>query len=248
MPFTGHGYLRTMRINLPTLVLAALLPTGSIAQTLGDNFVSITVSDTVPVRITGITYQITPQDPEADKVNYDENTDYDKMMREQSERTQKVADRLKKDLEAAHFTLTDGGPPSSDPYTISSYNTGAEGANTTVQVALKDEPELKKLVAWLRQRGGVDGSVTRWDYARSDQGAPLMRSLYDQARAQAQQLADLGGRKLGKLLSAEDPQQRQMTFTDFLSAIAEREHGSDGDAAMARMRMRSMVFRFALTD
>lgn len=237
-----------MRSLLPTIVLACALPLATAAQTLADNYIELTVTDTVPMRVKSITYNVTAQDPDADKVTYDDNTDYDKVQREQAGRQQKATDRLRKDLEGQHYSVTVAAMSEEDPYTVSNYAVAeANTSPVTLAVTVKDESELKKLVQWLRQRGGVDGSIGRWEYDQPAAATTVMAALFAKAHEQAQQLATLGGRKLGKLLQVQDPQQNAMTFQDFLKLMTDRDRDTHADA-MLRMPLRSLVFRFALTD
>ncbi|MBK6775074.1 MAG: SIMPL domain-containing protein [Flavobacteriales bacterium] len=224
----------------------ALLLAGSLsAQTISDNHIELTVSDTVPVRLKSIAYDITVMDAEVTDVAYNDGDDYEKYQRELVERMNKAKDRLRKDLMGAGYTTSDV-PVYGDPYAINGYE--EPSADFSTRVTVKTEAELKKLVEWLRQRGKVEGHVAEWNYD-ADPGAmeALMTNLFNKAKSQAERLATLGGRKLGKLLSAHDPQDREMTIRDFMGAI---QNGAGDDDAMRQMQLthRQMVFRFALVD
>lgn len=222
-----------------------LLALTSHAQTIGDNYIELVVSDTVPTNLKNIAYDITVADPTVTEIAFNDGDDYEKYQIEMNERMTKANDRLKKDLMGAGYTVS-ATQSDGDPYTISSYQepVGASGA----RVVVKNEAELKKLVAWLRERGKVEGHVAEWKYDVAPGATEaLMGSLFAKAKAQAERLAALGGRKVGKLISAHDPQDREMTFKDFMRAIGER--GGDESALLElQMRQREMVFRFALTD
>ncbi|MEO8068658.1 MAG: SIMPL domain-containing protein [Flavobacteriales bacterium] len=224
---------------------AFLLALPASAQTIGDNYVELIVSDTVPVKLKSIAYDITVADPTITDIAYNDGEDYEKYQSELNDRMAKANDRLKKDLMGAGYVVGEGHTDS-DPYTISGYQ---EPVGTpSSRVILKNEAELKKLVGWLRERGKVEGHVSEWNYD-AEPGAmeALMTNLFAKAKAQAERLATLGGRKLGKLISAHDPQDREMTFKDFMRAIEDR--GANESAAHdLQMRQRQMVFRFALTD
>lgn len=230
--------------TIPLLLLAtALSPAG--AQTIADNYIEIEVGDTVPVKVRNIVYEVTPQDPQAANTTYDENSDYEKTMREASERVARATDKLTKEIVAAGYKLGEA-PVYGDPYSISSYDQG--NAQPAIRVVLANEGELKKFVAWLRPHGNVDGHVAEWNYEpQGDAMDALMSTLFAKAHAQAERLATLGGRKVGKLLSAHDPEDREMTFKDFISAMDDH-NGNEDAMRQLRMRTRRMVFRFALTD
>ena len=234
-----------MSRTLITACAALLLSATINAQTIGDNYIELVVSDTVPVKLKSIAYDITVVDAEVTEVAYNDGDDYEKYQRDLNERMTKANDRLKKDIAGAGYTVGEA-PVHSDPYTVSSYE--EQGATITTRVVLKNEVELTKLVGWLRQRGKVEGHVAEWNYD-AEPGAmeALMANLFKKAESQAGKLAMLGGRKLGKLISAHDPQDREMTFKDFMSAIGDR--GGDENAMREmQLRQRQMVFRFALTD
>lgn len=230
----------------PYLVLAAILCGAlSNAQTIADNYIELSVSDTLPLKVKSISYSITPQDQSAvAEVAYDENTDYDKVQKEAQERATKLREKLEKDLKAQGYVI-DPAPAYGDPYTISSYDGSYDN---TVRVLVKNETELKALVDLLRKRGGVDGSVgeTKFD-DQTPMADAFIAGLFQKAKARAQRVAELGGRKLGKLLLAHDPQQDAFTFQDFIRMM-DRHEGNDEAYRMAQARVRSMVFRFALTD
>lgn len=239
-------------MRFPTRSAALLmlaLPGLLAAQTLTESYIELTVTDTLPMSIKNIVYEVTPADEAAADVVYDDNTDYDKVQREAAERGRKLKERLEKDLKAQGYTLADAAPTYGDPYTINSYEGEAEGTAAAVRVSVKSEAELKKLVAWLRGRGKLDGHIVEWNYDNaSDPGSALIAALFKQAQKRADQLATLGGRKLGKLLLVRDPQQKELTFQDFIRMMDERDRGNGDLDRMVRARMRSMTFRFAFAD
>lgn len=229
---------------LPILLLGTALH----AQTLTDDYIELTVSDTLPLQVKNIVYEIAPADEANVEVAYDENTDYTKVQQEALEQAKKRRKDLEKDLKAQGYVLSEAVPAYSDPYTINSYEADM-GTTAPVRVSVKNEAELKELVAWLRARGRVDAHIVEWNYdTTNDPGALLITSLFGQAKKRAEQLAQLGGRKLGKLLLAQDPQQKEVTFQDFIRMLDEREHANSEMERMMRSRLRSMTFRFALTD
>jgi hypothetical protein len=241
LPFTPSPPVR-MRFPalLPLLACAITLH----AQTITDNVIEITVSDTVPMKTKDILYEVTPVDDAAPE--YDENADYEKIQRQAEERLKQLRERLLKDAKAQGFLSADA-PPTGDPYTINSYDQPyALGA---VYFRVRDEAELMKLVGWLRERGKVDGRIAQWNFDdQAGTSEALMTGLYQKATAGAQRLAQLGGRKLGKLLSAKEPQEREMTFSDFFRMMDERDHGAGGMDRLIHARKRTFTFRFMLVD
>lgn len=75
-----------------------------------------------------------------------------------------------------------------------------------------------------------------------------MASLYRMAESRARSIAALAGRKLGKLLSAHEPMEKEMGLAEFFMMLEGKEQYETPEAASVRARQRSMMFRFALVD
>ena len=226
---------------LPALLLSATLK----AQTLTDQYIELTVSDTLALVVKSYVYELNVVD-DTNYEGYDENTDWEKVQREVEEKRTKAPARLEKDVVGMGFAVErfNGG---SDPYTLGS---GAVDATaTTLRVDLKDQAEMKRLVETLRPRKDVTGTMVRVEYDRSkDAQGELLDRLYRRAEERSRALATLGGRKLGKLLQVRTPGEDEFTFGEFMRMM-ERERGSDDwiDRYGVNMPQR-MTFLFALVD
>lgn len=238
--------IRTLQTVSSFLIVAALS-----AQTMTENYIELTVSDTLSSKIKRITYSFTPQAAEmhSDAV-YEEGDDWEKVQKKIEEESREKTEKLKSKLMKEGFKLTDASV-SYDDYTISSYEDASEVAS--VNVELTNKADLKKLVAYLRNEGKGDGHVSRWEYEPSSGSeVELMQRLHKRAEEQARALATLGGRKLGKLLTAHAPGSG--TGLSWLDSIMEMAKTEMMKSELGRnpeffnMRERSLTFRFALVD
>ncbi len=237
----------------PTISIVLLLSACVLsAQTLTEHYIELTVSDTLSSKIKRIHYTFTPQVAEmhSDAV-YEESEDWEKVQKKIEAESREKAEKLKSKLTKAGFTLTDAGSSSYEDYTISSYDDASE--TSSVHLELANEAELKRLVAYLRNEGKGDGHVSRWEYEpNSGSEVELMQRLHHRAEEQARTLATLGGRKLGKLLTAHAPGSGTgISWLDSIMEMAKQEmmkgeFGARPD--LLNMRQRSLTFRFALTD
>lgn len=232
------------------LLLSFLAGTALQAQTITDSYIELTVSDTIAMRLKSITYEFTPQSTEmsADAA-YEENTDWEKAQKKVEQEAKEQQEKLMKDLTKEGFKVT-AATGMGDGYMISSYEDASTANGVSVEVAT--EADLKRLVAYLRAHGKGDGNVSKWDYEPSTDGdVELVQRLYKKAAAQAGTVATLGGRKLGKLINAHDPDNgiAGHWLLDLIGEIGRHEmmKGEFGDMPGFLMgRERSMVFRFAL--
>jgi len=232
--------------------VAALLATCTLsAQTLTENYIELTVSDTLSSKLKRITYFFTPQAAEmhSDAV-YEESDDWEKIQKKIEEESREKADKLKSKLVKEGFKLTDASP-SYDDYTISSYEEMSETASVDVELA--NEAELKRLVAYLRNEGKGDGHVSKWEYEpNSGSEVELMQRLHKRAEEQARTLATMGGRKLGKLISAHAPGSGTgLSWLDSIMEMAKQEMMKSEfgrNPEFFNLRERSLTFRFALVD
>ncbi|MBK6543494.1 MAG: hypothetical protein IPG10_19900 [Flavobacteriales bacterium] len=118
-----------------------------------------------------------------------------------------------------------------------------------MRIAAKDKAELTRLVELMRGRPGLNGNVVGWQFdTPEDAGEQLMASLYRMAESRARSIATLAGRKLGKLLSAHEPVEKEMGLAEFFMMLEGKEQYDTPEAASVRTRQRSMMFRFALMD
>ncbi|HEY0979177.1 MAG TPA: hypothetical protein VGE21_17020 [Flavobacteriales bacterium] len=235
----------------PFLLLAVLACTALQAQTLTENYIELSITDTIPMRVKRIAYDFTPQAVEAsaDAV-YEDSEDWEKVQKKLEKEAKEKQEQLLKDLTKEGFkatvsTGTDIG------YNISSY----EDASTqnAVHVEMTSESELKRLVAYLRANQKGDGSVSAWEYEASGENeVQLMERLFAKASAQAGTVARLGGRKLGKLISAHGPEANEGHWLTEL--IGEVGRAAMMKGALAEMpglfsgREKTLIFRFALLD
>ena len=77
-----------------------------------------------------------------------------------------------------------------------------------------------------------------------------MTSLFDKAKVQAEALAKLGGRKLGKLISVSDPASTSTgySFLDTIIGIAKEEMMKENRWKLQSTKSKTLVFRFGLVD
>lgn len=245
-----HRPMPTLLRPVTTFVLllsACLLS----AQTMTESYIELTVSDTLSSKIKRITYTFTPQAAEmhSDAV-YEESEDWEKVQQKVEKEAREAADKLKSKLTKEGFKLTDVSP-SYDDYTISSYEDASEVAS--VNVELTNEADLKKLVTYLRKESKGDGNVSRWEYEPSNGSeVDLMQRLHKRAEEQARTLATLGGRKLGKLITAHAPGSGTgLSWLDSIMEMAKQEMMKSEfgrDPEFFNLRERSLTFRFALVD
>jgi hypothetical protein len=228
-----------------TLLLSSLLLATTLqAQTLTDQYIELTVSDTIALVVKGYVYELNVVD-DTNYEGYDENTDWEKVQREVEEKRTKALARLEKDVMGMGYSV-ERFNGSTDLYTLGS---PVDATATTLRVNLKDQAEMKRLVETLRPRKDVTGTMVRVEYDRSkDAQGELLDRLYRRAEERSRALATLGGRKLGKLLQVRTPGEDEFTFGEFMRMM-ERERGSDDwiDRYGVNMPQR-MTFRFALID
>ncbi len=226
---------------LPALLLSATLN----AQTLTDQYIELTVSDTIALVVKGYVYELNVVD-DTNYEGYDENTDWEKVQRELNAKHEKALARLEKDVMGMGFAVerfTSG----QDELTLG--GGGTEASAMTLRVTAKDKADLKRLVDALRARKDVTGNLVTVEYDRSkDAQAELLTRLFKQAEERSRALATLGGRKLGKLLLVRTTGEEEFTFGDFMR-IMEKQRGNDDWMERYGVNMpQRMTFRFALTD
>ena len=233
------------------LLLATLIGLTLQAQTITEHYIELSVTDTVPVRTKRIVYEFSPQVAEAsaDAV-YEENSDWEKLQRKLEKEATEAQATLIKALTKEGFKA-EAGQATGDGYTISSFDEW--NTSKPVSVELKNEAELKRLVAFLRNGHKGDGQVSAWEYeAAGDSEVELVGRLYGKASAQARTVAELGGRKLGKLLQAQTPGGSDGHWlTELISEVGRMAAMKGAFADMPGLitgRERTMTFRFELLD
>lgn len=223
---------------------ACLIATTLGAQTLTDQYIELMVTDTVPLHIKHLEYELSWSDPGTDAA-YDDNMDWEKYQREQTERVNKELSKLEKEIQAQGFNVRRASG-AEDNFTLSAYD---QPQAVTLRIIAKDKVELTRLVELMRGRPGLNGNVVNWQFdTPQDAGEQLMASLYRMAEARARSIATLAGRKLGKLLSAHEPMEKEMGLAEFFMMLEGKEQYDTPEAASVRARQRSMMFRFALVD
>ncbi|MBK8340523.1 MAG: hypothetical protein IPK99_11270 [Flavobacteriales bacterium] len=214
------------------------------AQTLTEQYIELMVTDTVPLRIKQLEYELTWSDPGADGV-YAEDSDWEKYQREQTERVEKELTKLEKEIQAQGFNVRRASG-AEDNFTLSAYD---QPQAATLRIIAKDKAELARLVQLMRGRPGLNGNVVGWQFdTPADAAEQLISSLYRMAESRARSIATLAGRKLGKLLSAHEPVEKEMGLAEFFMMLEGKEQYDTPEAASVRARQRSMMFRFALMD
>ncbi|MFZ1332835.1 MAG: hypothetical protein WAR83_11620, partial [Flavobacteriales bacterium] len=123
--------------------------------------------------------------------------------------------------------------------------------STGLRITVPNELELKRLVAYLRANSKGDGSVHEWEMDVLPVNEQVfMTDLFDKAKLQADALAKLGGRKLGKLISVTDPANTSTgySFLDTIIGIAKEEMMKENRWKMQTSKSKTLVFRFSLED
>ena len=119
-----------------------------------------------------------------------------------------------------------------------------------LRITAPDQQALKPMVAALRGRPGVEGRIVHWRFEQPE-GAQtaVLQAMYTTAEQRARAIATLAGRKLGKLLSAHEPEAKEAGLFELLQLLEGRDRSSEDPMQATLMaRQRSMVFRFALID
>jgi hypothetical protein len=221
------------------------------AQTMTEQYIELTVTDTMSTKVKKITYSYTPQTAEmhSDAV-YEENDDWEKVQKKVEQESREKVEKLKSKLVKEGFKLTEA-VSGYDTYTISSYDDMATALSVDVELA--NETELKRLVTYLRNEGKGDGHVSKWENEpTAGTEVELMQRLYKRAEEQARALATLGGRKLGKLQTAHAPGSGTgMPWLDGIMEMAKQEMMKSElgrNPEFFNLRERSLTFRFALAD
>ena len=225
---------------LPFLLLPATLA----AQTLTDQFIELTVSDTMALPISGYVFEVDHIAAEPEPA-YAENTDWEKAQRKQEEQHRKQLDQLQKELQAKGWSVTlfQGV----DEPLLLTVEPGPRPA--TLHVTVPTTAELQRLVNELRGRQDVTGHLVRIEHDRTrDAQTELLTRMYAKAEQRARAVAALSGRKLGKLLQVRSPGEEAFSFADFLQ-LMESERNERKWAERYGINMpQEMIFRFALTD
>lgn len=241
-------------INLmrTALLLATLAGLSLQAQTVTERYIELSVTDTVPVRVKRIAYEFTPQAAEASAdAIYEENSDWEKLQKKLEKEAKEQQEKLIKQLVKEGFKASASSGVSDQSYSINSYE--SDLAQNSVTVEMTTEAELKKLVAYLRAGHKGDGKVMSWEYeATGDGDVELMKRLYNKAAAQARTVAELGGRKLGKLVHAQAPGgSNGHWLTELISEVGRLAAMKGAFAEMPGLlsgRERTLTFRFELLD
>ncbi|MBV6405041.1 MAG: hypothetical protein IT228_01380 [Flavobacteriales bacterium] len=228
----------------PTLLPLLLAPAIACGQAITDQYIELTVHDTVPLKMGALVYELRWSDP-YDQL-YDENADWAKVQRAMAERADRELTRVEKEVRAMGLTVertTDGG----DDLSLALY---AEPPQPLLRVTARDRAALRPMVEALRGRPGLDGRVADWHFDEPE-GAQtaVLQAMYSTAEQRARAIATLAGRKLGKLLAAHEPAAKEAGLVELIQMLEGRDRAYDDPVqATLAARRRSMVFRFALTD
>jgi hypothetical protein len=228
------------------LLLTAALLAGTLqAQTLSENYIELTVSDTLPMPVKAYVYELFVED-ETNYDGYDDNTDWDKVQQEILEKRSKAFAKLEKELQGMGFAVrADYG--GQGEYSIAS-NTGFDQPNA-LHVTAGSQDELLRLVSHLRSKKGISGNLLRTEYDRTASvDKDMMVRLFRKAEERCNALAVLGGRQLGKLLVARSSGEGEFTFTDFMRLMEQQGQGELWNGGRPAQQPYTMTFRFALTD
>lgn len=242
--------MRTFRAS--SLLLGLAMAAMAHAQTMTESYIELTVTDTLPMKLARILYTFTPQATEMNAdVSFEDSEQWDKAQRKVEEETKQDAERLKKKLTGEGFKVSDDGG-GSDDYTINTFDASTVTNSMTIEVP--NEMELKRLVAYLRKEAKGDGFVSKWEQAPGGANeTEMMTRLFRKAEDQARTLANLGGRKLGKLIAAHAPGGTTgYTWLDSIMEMARAEMMKSGKFGGPRdlfdLRERSLTFRFGFAE
>lgn len=226
------------------LLLPLLAPAAAFGQVMTDQFIELTVHDTVPLRFGEVVYELRWTDP-GDQP-YDENADWEKVQRQMAERADRELAKLEKELRGMGHRVertTDAG----DDLSLALY---AQPPQPVLRVTAPDQQALKPMVAALRGRPGLEGHLASWRFEQPE-GAQtaVLQAMFNTAEQRARAIAALAGRKLGKLLAAHEPEAKEAGLFELLHLLEGRDRSADDPVQATLMaRQRSMVFRFALMD
>lgn len=225
-------------------LLPLCAPALALGQVITDQYIELTVHDTVPLRFSEVVYELRWSDP-GDQP-YDENADWEKVQREMAARADRELAKLEKELRGMGHTVTrttDAG----DDLSLNAY---AQPPAPVLRVTAPDQQALKPMVAALRGRPGLEGQLVHWRFDQPE-GAQtaVLQAMYTAAEHRARAIATLAGRKLGKLLAAHEPEAKEAGLFELLQLLEGRDRSADDPLQATLMaRQRSMVFRFALID
>lgn len=225
-------------------LLPLCAPALALGQVITDQYIELTVHDTVPLRFSEVVYELRWSDP-GDQP-YDENADWEKVQREMAARADRELAKLEKELRGMGHSVTrttDAG----DDLSLNAY---AQPPAPVLRVTAPDQQALMPMVAALRGRPGLEGQLVHWRFDQPE-GAQtaVLQAMYTTAEQRARAIATLAGRKLGKLLAAHEPEAKEGGLIELLQLLEGRDRSAeDPMQATLLARQRSMVFRFALID
>lgn len=232
-----------------SLVLPAVLCAAALnAQSVTDQYIELSVSDTItrPVKRIVYTYSLQGDEAKADAF-YEEMADWEKVMKRVEKENVERLDKLGRKLDKEGFKRVDAGQVKGD-FAISSYEREATVPNLFLEVA--SEKELKRLVAVLRAEGRGDGHVSDVEFTHDgDLETELLRRLHAKAELHARTLAELSGRRLGRMLNVTTPATTEENgFLKMIMEMGRREMMKGGDRSMFAATEKTLVFRFELLD
>ncbi len=206
-----------------------------------EQYIELTVTDTARAPLERVLYFCSVQ---LDAAAYQ----YDPMVnrRKQQEKQQRAQDSLCHDQQELEEQLVNAGF-SIGTYTSPAFRYNVVAANSKncgagVTIEILSEVDLERLVSFVRSKRNVTGTVLSWESnPMADASAPPR--LLVMARSQAEQLAHIGSRKLGPMISARD-------MNDRFDRPATMTFQYDGTPTSAQNALeaehRCMAFRFAL--
>ncbi len=230
-----------MRLSLLPLLFAPAIAMG---QTIADQYIELTVHDTVPLRMSDLVYELRWSDP-GDQP-WDENADPEKLQRDLEERRARELARVEKEVRGTGLTV-ERSSTGGDDLSLALY---AEPPQPVLLVTAHDRAALQPMVTALRGRPGLEGRVARWRFdVPEDAQTAVLQAMYSTAEQRARAVATLAGRKLGKLLAAHEPAAKEAGLVELIQMLEGRDRAYDDPVqATLAARQRSMVFRFALVD
>ena len=187
-----------------------VFPLLSFAQS--ERFIEITVSDTILLKATGLTYQ----------VDIGEKNEFMGMsmlegFEDEIEPVNSIKD-LTKAIEKGGFQ-----------YTLSSekdYSITFSKSDPSILVQLADEKELKALVTLLNQQEGITGKVKEVRYESSNKYQDqTFKKLYAKALAQATMMSNVSGNSIGQLLSISESKTASFDYLDFYQSMLKNMPG-----------------------
>jgi hypothetical protein len=199
-------------------------------------FIELTVSDTILLKSTQIIYQINigkQEDFLGMNLNYQDDS---------SEGTLPTLKEVTQLLDKKKFKYT--------VVTNADYSVSANESKPTIEVALTNEVDLKKLYELVKSKKGLTGKIKEVEYEDfSKYQEKAFKQLYTKARLHASFIATASGNKLGNLISISDVKQGAFDLMAIYKQVMKNmpKLGGFGEASsFESVEVAKMVFKFEI--